>query len=147
MKALIQRVSRASVAPDREIGKIGHGLVVFIGVASGDSEKDADYLVSKLLNLRIFGDEQGKFNLSVTQIGGQILFVSQFTLIADSRHGRRPSFTEAALPAEASRLFDYLVERAKQSGLLIATGRFGEHMMVEIHNDGPVTIILDSRNR
>jgi D-tyrosyl-tRNA(Tyr) deacylase len=147
MKALIQRVSHASVALDHEIGQIGRGLVVFIGVASGDGENDAEYLVSKILNLRIFSDEKGKFNLSVVQTVGQILFVSQFTLLADSRHGRRPSFTDAASPSEASRLFDYLVKRAKQSGLEIATGRFGEHMVVEIHNDGPVTIILDSRDR
>jgi D-tyrosyl-tRNA(Tyr) deacylase len=129
------------------VGRIGRGLVVFLGVANGDAEKDAQYLVSKIINLRIFADDEGKFNLSALDIGGELLMVSQFTLLADARKGRRPSFTEAAPPAEAEKLFDYFVAQARTSGLKVATGRFQQYMQVEIHNDGPVTIWLDSRDR
>jgi D-tyrosyl-tRNA(Tyr) deacylase len=146
VKALLQRVSSAAVTIDGcEVGRIGPGLAVLIGVAAGDGEKDALYMVDKTLNLRIFADEAGKFNLSLLDTGGGLLLVSQFTLMADTRRGRRPSFTDAAPPQEASRLFEFLVAKAREYGLDVATGRFQEHMLVEIHNDGPVTIMLDSR--
>jgi D-tyrosyl-tRNA(Tyr) deacylase len=122
-------------------------LVVFLGVADGDSERDAQYLVNKIIGLRIFADAESKFNLSVQDVGGGLLFVSQFTLLADTRKGRRPSFIEAAPPARAEELFDYSVELARASGLVVATGLFQQHMQVEIHNDGPVTVMLDSRDK
>ena len=148
MKALLQRVTSASVAiGGEEIGRIARGLCVFVGVANGDSEADADYLVSKLVNLRIFADTEGKFNLSALHVGGELLLVSQFTLLADARHGRRPGFTDAAPPAEAERLFGLFVDKARATGLKVATGRFQAYMEVEIHNDGPVTIMLDSRDK
>jgi D-tyrosyl-tRNA(Tyr) deacylase len=121
--------------------------VVFLGVAIGDTEKDAQYLVEKMVNLRIFSDEEGRFNLSALDINAELLLVSQFTLLADTRKGRRPSFTEAASPAQAEELFGYFVERARASGLKVETGRFQQYMQVEIHNDGPVTILLDSREK
>ena len=148
MKALVQRVSQASVVVDsNEVGRIGQGLVVLLGVAVGDTEKDAQYLVSKIINLRIFTDVQDKFNLSAFDINGELLFVSQFTLLADSRKGRRPSFTDAAPPEQAEALFNYAVGLARESGLKVATGLFQQHMQVEIHNDGPVTVMLDSKDK
>jgi D-tyrosyl-tRNA(Tyr) deacylase len=148
MKALLQRVSSAAVTVGgEEVGRIGQGLCVFVGVAAGDNEEDAGYLVSKTINLRIFADAAGKFNLSLLDIKGELLLVSQFTLLADARRGRRPSFTDAAPPAEAARLFEHFVAQARESGLRVATGRFQEYMQVEIHNDGPVTVMLDSRER
>ena len=148
MKALLQRVTRASVSlGDEEVGRIGRGLVVFLGVASGDTEKDAQYLAQKIVNLRIFSDGEGKFNLSALDIGGELLLVSQFTLLADTRKGRRPSFIEAAPPAQAKELFEYFVEQTRATGLKVETGRFQQYMQVEIHNDGPVTILLDSREK
>ena len=148
MKVLLQRVSGASVTiSGEEVGRIGRGLVVFLGVANGDTEKDAQYLVPKITNLRIFSDEEGKFNLSALDTNGELLLVSQFTLLADSRKGRRPSFVEAAPPEQAERLFDYFVEQAQATGLKVATGHFQQYMQVEIHNDGPVTIMLDSREK
>ena len=148
MKILLQRVSRASVSVDGEVvGRIGLGLVGLVGVAQGDTEEDARYLVEKTVNLRIFPDEAGKFNRSLVDVGGELLLVSQFTLIADTRKGRRPSFIEAAGPAEAEALFNRFVDLARATGLKVETGRFQQHMLVEIHNDGPVTILLDSRAR
>jgi D-tyrosyl-tRNA(Tyr) deacylase len=148
LKALLQRVSQASVTVDRrEVGRIGQGLVVLLGVADGDTEKDAEYLVSKIVNLRIFADNQSKFNLSALDVKGELLFVSQFTLLADARKGRRPSFVEAAPPEQAEALFNYAVGLARESGLKVATGLFQKHMQVEILNDGPVTIMLDSRDK
>ncbi len=148
MKALVQRVSQASVSvAGEEVGRIGRGLVVFIGVAGGDTEKDAQYLMQKIINLRIFSDAEEKFNLSALDINGELLLVSQFTLLADTRKGRRPSFIEAAPPAQAEALFNYCVGLAQNSGLKVATGRFQQHMQVEIHNDGPVTVMLDSRDK
>jgi D-tyrosyl-tRNA(Tyr) deacylase len=148
VKALLQRVTRASVTIDGEVvGSIGRGLVVLVGVAAGDSPKDADYLVQKLVNLRIFADEAEKFNLSALDIKAELLLVSQFTLLADTRKGRRPSFSEAAPPQQAEELFEHFVAEAKASGLKVATGRFQQYMQVEIHNDGPVTILLDSREK
>ena len=148
MKALLQRVTGASVRVAGEVvGRIGGGLVVFVGVANGDTERDAQYLAQKMVNLRIFADEEGKFNLSALDIKGELLLVSQFTLLADTRKGRRPSFVEAAPPARAEELFNYFVEQASAAGLKVGTGRFQQHMQVEIHNDGPVTILLDSREK
>jgi len=148
VKALLQRVSRASVSIGSElVGSIGQGMVVFVGVADGDTEEDIDYLVPKLVGLRIFTDEEGKFNLSIQDVGGELLLVSQFTLLAHTRKGRRPSFTGAAPPEIANRLFELFTERARETGLKVATGRFQQYMQVEIHNDGPVTIMLDSRER
>lgn len=148
MKALLQRVTHASVSVDGEmVGSIGRGLVGFIGVAVGDTEEDTEYLVQKMIGLRIFSDEDGKFNLSVLDVGGELLLVSQFTLLASTRKGRRPSFTDAAMPDLAEELFHRCVEQASATGLKVATGRFQQYMKVEIHNDGPVTIMLDSRDR
>ena len=148
MKALLQRVTRASVSVAGEVvGGIGRGLVIFVGVASGDTEKDANYLVPKIINLRIFADDEGRFNLSALDIKGELLVVSQFTLLADTRKGRRPSFVEAAPPAQAEELFERFVEQARATGLKVETGRFQQYMQVEIHNDGPVTILLDSREK
>lgn len=148
MRALVQRVAKASVTVDGEVvGAIGLGLVIFVGVARGDSEKDALYLADRIVNLRIFPDETGKFNLSVLDVGGGLLAVSQFTLLADTRKGRRPSFESAAPPEEAKLLFDFFVDCLRKSGLKVETGRFQQHMLVEIYNDGPVTIALDSREK
>jgi D-tyrosyl-tRNA(Tyr) deacylase len=148
VKALLQRVSAASVSVAGEVvGSIGRGVVVLVGVAQGDSEKDVRYLAQRTLNLRIFSDEAGRFNLSALDIGGELLVVSQFTLLADTRKGRRPSFTDAAPPPQAEELFEFFVSEARASGLRVETGRFQQHMQLEIHNDGPVTIMLDSRGK
>ena len=148
MKALLQRVTgaRVSVAGE-EVGRIGKGLVVFVGVADGDGEGDVEYLAQKVVNMRIFGDEAGRFNLSALDIGGELLLVSQFTLLADTRKGRRPSFTDAAPPALAEELFQRFVQQARTTGLKVETGRFQQYMQVEIHNDVPVTILLDSKDK
>jgi D-tyrosyl-tRNA(Tyr) deacylase len=121
--------------------------VVFVGVANGDSEEDGRYLAQRTVNLRIFSDQEGRFNLSALDIQGELLVVSQFTLLADTRKGRRPSFTDAAPPAQAEELFQRFVEQARATGLKVETGRFQQYMQVEIHNDGPVTILLDSREK
>jgi len=148
VKALLQRVTGASVSIGGEVvGRIGRGLVVLVGVASGDTKKDVDYLVQKLANLRIFPDDDGRFDLSALDIRGELLLVSQFTLLADTRKGRRPSFAGAAPPDEAEELFRRFVEQARATGLRVETGRFQQYMQVEIHNDGPVTILLDSREK
>ncbi len=144
----MQRVSRASVGVnDKIVGKIGQGLVVFLGGAQGDSKEDAGYLANKVVNLRIFADEESKFALSALETRGDILIISQFTLLADSRKGRRPSFTEAAPPDLAEELYEFFVEQVRSTGLKVETGLFQEHMLVEIHNDGPVTISLESKMR
>lgn len=148
MKVLLQRVTGASVSIDgEEVGRIGQGMVVFVGVAEGDSEADIDYLVPKMTGLRIFADEEGRFNISISDIGGELLLVSQFTLLADTRKGRRPSFTGAASPEKAELLFEKFVEKTRSTGLKVETGRFQQYMQVEIQNDGPVTIMLDSHDR
>ncbi|MFC2015123.1 D-aminoacyl-tRNA deacylase [Chloroflexota bacterium] len=148
MKVLLQRVTGASVSVEgEEVGRIGRGLVVFVGVAVGDEEKHIQYLVGKMVNLRIFADEDDRFNLSALDIHAELLLVSQFTLLADTRKGRRPSFTGAAPPAQAEVLFERFVEQARISGLKVETGRFQQYMQVEIRNDGPVTIVLDSREK
>ena len=148
MKALLQRVSKASVSIDNEVvGRIGHGLVVFLGISSKDTDRDAHYLAEKTVNLRIFPDSEGRFNLSILDTLGELLVVSQFTLLADTKKGRRPSFTEAAPPAEAETLYEQFLSLLGSSGLKVEGGRFQQYMMVEIHNDGPVTILLDSRDK
>ncbi len=148
MKVLLQRVTGASVSVDnKEVGRIAQGLVVFVGVANGDTEKDAQYLAQKTVGLRIFSDKAGKFNFSALDIEGELLVVSQFTLLADTKKGRRPSFIEAAPPPRAEVLFEQFVEQARACGLKVETGRFQQYMQVEIHNDGPVTILLDSREK
>jgi D-aminoacyl-tRNA deacylase len=148
MKAVIQRVTRASVSVDgQEVGRIERGLVVLVGLATGDTVKDTAYLARKVLEMRIFPDEAGKFNLSALDVKGELLIISQFTLLADTKKGRRPSFVEAAAPEEARTLFEEFVDECCQSGLKVETGRFQEHMLVEIHNDGPVTIVMDSREK
>ena len=148
MKALVQRVTKASVSVNGEVvGKIDHGLVVLIGVAREDTEKDAIYMADKIANLRIFADEASKFNRSALDVGAEILIVSQFTLLADTRKGRRPSFEAAAPPEQAETLLNYFIDRVGNSGLKVETGRFQQHMLVEIHNDGPVTIALDSKDK
>jgi D-tyrosyl-tRNA(Tyr) deacylase len=144
----VQRVSKASVSVGGEVvGKIGPGLVVLVGVARGDTERDAFYLADKIINLRIFADEASKFNLSALETEGEILIISQFTLLADTRKGRRPSFEEAAPPEQAETLVGLFVGRVRESRLKVETGRFQQHMLVEIHNDGPVTIALDSKDK
>jgi len=146
LKVLLQRVKKASVSiADELVGKIGQGLVVFVGVASGDTVEDINYLAQKVLNLRIFADSEGKFNLSVLDISGELLVISQFTLLADTRKGRRPSFVEAAPPEIAEKLFNQFLEQLKSSGLKVESGRFQQYMQVEILNDGPVTVTLDSK--
>jgi D-tyrosyl-tRNA(Tyr) deacylase len=148
VKALLQRVTGASVSVGGEVvGAIGRGLVVLVGVADGDGDKDIRYLARKIVNLRIFADNEEKFNLSALDIGAELLLVSQFTLLADTRKGRRPSFTQAAPPPRAEALFQQFVNEVKASGLRVATGRFQQYMQLEIHNDGPVTIMLDSRDK
>ena len=148
MKAVLQRVTRASVSVDGQVvGRIEQGLVILVGVANGDTEQDARYLAQKAAEIRIFADDAGKFNLSAIDVKGELLLISQFTLLADTKKGRRPSFIDAAPPETAERLFDEFVDAARASGLKIETGRFQQHMLVEIHNDGPVTIVLDSRDK
>lgn len=148
MRALVQRVSRASVAVQGEaVGEIGAGFVVLVGVSRDDVEADADYIVNKVAHLRVFADEQGKFNRSAMDVGAELLLISQFTLHADTRKGRRPSFVDAAPPTLAEPLFDRTVAKFRESGLHVATGIFQAHMMVSLTNDGPVTIMIDSADR
>jgi D-tyrosyl-tRNA(Tyr) deacylase len=146
VKALLQRVDRASVTVDGNVtGSIGRGLCVFLGVAVGDTEKDIAWLADKIVNLRIFDDESGKMNRSVIDEKGDILIVSQFTLCGDCRRGRRPSWSEAAEPAEANRMYERFVKEIESRGVVVATGVFQALMKVEICNDGPVTLMIDSR--
>ncbi|MGB9791228.1 MAG: D-aminoacyl-tRNA deacylase [Thermacetogeniaceae bacterium] len=146
MRAVVQRVSRGWVKVDgREKGRIGQGIVVLVAVGKGDNHQDAAYLAEKIVGLRIFPDASGKFNYSVKDINGEILVVSQFTLYGDCRKGKRPSFTDAALPEEALSLYEEFLKRLSDSGLRIVTGEFQKMMEVGIVNDGPVTILLDSK--
>jgi len=148
MKAVVQRVSQASVNVKGSIaGEINQGLVIFLGIARDDSEEDGRYLANKIVNLRIFANESSKFALSALEIRGEILVISQFTLLADSRKGRRPSFIEAAPSEIAKELYGFFVEQVRSTGLKVATGVFQEHMLVEIHNDGPVTLVVESKDR
>jgi D-aminoacyl-tRNA deacylase len=145
MRAVLQRVSRASVRVEgRVVGEIGPGWLVLLGVAPLDTKDDLEYLVDKTVNLRAFGDDAGKMNLSVVDTRGAVLVISQFTLFGDCRKGRRPGFTDAAPPAMADDLYQRYVARLRDSGLKVETGVFGAHMDVELVNDGPVTLLLDS---
>src|SRR5438477_7327064 len=146
MRAVIQRVSRAKVTVNREIaGEIDRGVLVLLGVGTGDTRTDADYLVDKTIGLRIFEDDARKMNLSVADVGGAVLAVSQFTLYGDVRRGKRPSFDAAAAPDHARQLYELFVERIRAAGLRCETGRFQETMQMELVNEGPVTILLDSK--
>ena len=146
MRAVVQRVSGASVAVSGEtVGKCGRGFLILLGVAKGDTEADADVLAAKLSKLRIFEDGNGKMNLSLSDIGGELLIISNFTLYADCRHGNRPDYLMAEAPAEANRLYEYFTDRMKTlSGCPTETGVFGADMKVSIENDGPVTLVIDS---
>jgi len=146
VRALIQRVTKASVSIEgKVVGSIGKGLVILLGVKLGDTNDDANFLADKSVNLRIFADQEGKFNLSALDVGGELLAISQFTLYGDTRKGRRPSFIDAAPPEISEPLYEKFVTYLRQSGLKVATGEFGAMMLVEIHNDGPVTILLESK--
>ena len=148
MRALLQRVTGASVTIDGETaGAIGAGLVVLVGISRDDSEAEAAHIVDKAVNLRIFSDDEGKFQHSAIDIGADLLVVSQFTLYGDTRKGRRPSFTKAASPADAEALFARTLELFRETGLRVETGRFQAYMDVSLHNDGPVTIMLDTADR
>ena len=148
MRALIQRVSEASVSIDGQVvGAIGPGFLVLLGVSRYDTDEDASYIVAKVVNLRIFSDDEGKFQSSATDIGAELLVVSQFTLYGETRKGRRPSFTLAAAPDEATRLFELTVALFKETGLKVETGTFQAYMAVALVNDGPVTLMLDTADR
>jgi len=145
MRAIVQRTSSASVAIDgKTVGSIGRGMLVLLGVHTSDEISDADYIIKKLSGLRIFEDEAGKMNLSLAEVGGELLIVSQFTLYGDARHGNRPSFIEAALPDKAIPLYEYVVSKLGER-FTVRTGEFGADMAVELINEGPVTILLDSK--
>lgn len=145
MRAVVQRVKNAAVKVDSVIkGKIGEGLLVFLGVGSTDTEEDAQYLVKKIVNLRMFEDDNGKLNLSALETGKELLIVSQFTLFGDCRKGRRPNFTAAAAPDKAEKLYQYFFSTAERTGLKVESGQFQAMMDVELVNDGPVTLLLDS---
>jgi len=147
VRALVQRVTFGSVRIDDEVvGQIGPGLVILLGVKNGDSDSDAEYLAAKCVNLRIFADEAGDMNRSLLETGGEALVISQFTLYGDTRKGRRPSFIDAARPEISEPLYEKFVEAIRKFDVRVATGRFGAMMLVEIHNDGPVTLMLESKN-
>lgn len=146
MRACVQRVSRASVVVDDDVvGQIGRGLVVLLGVAADDTSEDVEQLADKIVGLRTFEDDAGKMNLALADVAGAMLVVSQFTLLGDCRKGRRPSFVAAAPPELAEQLYEAFVERVRAAGIEVATGRFRTHMDVTLTNDGPVTLLLDSR--
>jgi D-aminoacyl-tRNA deacylase len=146
LRLVVQRVKQASVRiQDETVGEIGLGLLIFLGVGRDDTEEDVGYLVEKVLHLRIFADGQSRFNLSVTDIHGSLLVVSQFTLWGDSRKGRRPSFSHSAPPEKAEPLYQLFIQKAKEAGLTVASGRFQQRMEVRLINDGPVTLLLDSQ--
>ena len=148
MRALVQRVSSASVTVDgKALGSIDEGLVVLVGIHQDDDEEDAAYIVNKTVNLRIFADEDGRFDLSALDNSADLLVISQFTLYGDTRRGRRPSFSHAMPPEPATVLFEQTLRLFEQTGLNVQTGRFQAHMLVSIHNDGPVTIMVDSADR
>lgn len=145
MRAVIQRVTSAGVKVDgNTIGKIGHGLLIFLGVGDGDTETDLKYIADKAMGLRIFSDENDKMNLNVSDIGGEILVISQFTLYGDCRKGRRPNFTASMEPVKANELYERFIGYLRENGMTVQHGEFGADMKVELLNDGPVTILLDS---
>lgn len=145
MRAVVQKVTSSKVTVDDEVvGKISSGLLVLLGVTHEDTSKDVDYMVEKITNLRIFEDSEGKMNLSLKDVGGEILAVSQFTLYGDCRRGRRPSFSDAARPEVANPLYEEFVEKVRNQGINVETGKFREHMIVDLTNDGPVTMLLES---
>jgi len=145
MRAVVQRVRAARVEVEgRTVGEIGRGFLVLLGVAKGDTAREAEWMAQKLAGLRLFEDAEGKMNLGLEEVGGAILIVSQFTLLGDCRKGRRPSFTEAAPPEEADRLYQLVVGKMKTNGLRVETGVFQAHMQVHLTNDGPVTLLLDT---
>jgi len=148
MRAVIQRVKESSVKTENQIiGRTGFGLLVLLGVAKSDSPSDADYLVNKIANLRIFEDEKGRMNRSLLETGGEMMIVSQFTLLADCRRGRRPSFVDAAEPELATELYEYFVKQVRNLEITVATGRFRAMMEVALINEGPVTIVVESPRR
>jgi len=148
MRAVVQRVSESRViVEDEVIAEIGQGLLVLLGIAKGDEPPDADYLADKIINLRIFEDENGKMNRSLHDIGAELLVVSQFTLLGDCRKGRRPSFIDAADPEVADRLYEYFIDNVRQKGIFVQTGRFRALMEVALINSGPVTLVLNSRGQ
>lgn len=148
MRIVIQRVSKASVSIDEEVvGQIGRGFMVLVGVEEADSQEDVDYLVRKTANMRIFEDEEGKMNISLKDVGGQVLSISQFTLHANTKKGNRPSFVDAARPDHSLPLYEAYNEGLRQEGLTVETGEFGADMQISLINDGPVTIIIDSKDR
>ncbi|MEW6003010.1 MAG: D-aminoacyl-tRNA deacylase [Nitrospirota bacterium] len=146
MKALLQRVKEAKVDTEgRPVAKIGKGLLVFLGIERGDTERDFEYLLKKVSNLRIFEDARQKMNLSIRDVNGEVLVISQFTLSADCRRGNRPSFDDAEEPEEAKEMYTKFIDRLKEEGIRVSTGEFGSYMQVYLVNDGPVTIMLDSK--
>ena len=146
MRAVVQRVASSRVTVDERVtGEVKKGLLVLLGVTHDDTSKDVDYMVDKVTNLRIFEDENDKMNLSLKDIGGEVMAVSQFTLYGDARKGRRPSFSDAVRPDVANPLYEEFVEKLRAQGITVGTGEFGAHMMVELTNDGPVTILLESK--
>lgn len=148
MRAVIQRVSQAAVSiNEREVGRIDHGLLILLGVHDTDTQKDVDYLIKKIAQMRIFEDEQGKMNLSIEDVKGALLSISQFTLFADTKKGNRPSFIAAARPETAIPLYEAFNDGLRQRGITVETGEFGADMAVSLVNDGPVTIIIDSQNK
>ena len=145
MRAVVQRVASSKVIVDEStIGEINKGLLILLGVTHEDTSKDVDYLLDKIVNLRIFEDENDKMNLSIKDVNGELLVVSQFTLYGDCRKGRKPNFTNAAKPDLATSLYEEFIDKAKKEGIKVGTGKFGAHMMVDLVNDGPVTILIDS---
>ncbi|AUG58159.1 D-aminoacyl-tRNA deacylase [Acetivibrio saccincola] len=146
MRAVVQRVTYSKVTVENKtVGEIGKGLNVLLGIGKEDGQKDIEYLVDKIINLRIFEDENGKMNVSLKDINGQLIVVSQFTLYGDCRRGRRPGFDRAARPEDAEKIYNRFIEECKKHGVKVETGKFQAMMSVEIHNDGPVTILLDSK--
>jgi len=145
MRAVVQRVKSAKIGIDSTItAAIGPGLLLLLGIAKTDSNKDADYLVEKIAGLRVFANQDGKMNLDIRQVGGSFLIVSNFTVYGDTRKGRRPSFDSAASPADARVIYDYFVQKARLTGIPVETGSFQAHMLVELENDGPITLIVES---
>lgn len=146
MRAVVQRVTKSSVIVEKDVvGAISNGITVLLGIGNEDSHEDIKYLAEKIINLRIFEDSQGKMNLSLLDVGGELLIISQFTLYGDCRKGRRPGYDKAARPEIANELYEEFVKYCRDAGIMVSTGKFQAEMMVEIHNHGPVTLLLDSK--